>query len=140
MQVSYVPYDYIEAIWPQIENYLKGAADYTYGRFTVDDIKNSLMGKTQQLWVAMDDTDNKVYGAVVTEIMIYPQMHTLIMHFTGGVELPKWKPDMLKLLQRFAKENGCSVIESYGRMGWSKVFKDDGFKARFMFYELPVEN
>jgi hypothetical protein len=45
----------------------------------------------------------------------------------------------LKVLQRFAKDNDCSVIESYGREGWGKVFQNDGFKSRFMFYELPVE-
>jgi hypothetical protein len=67
-------------------------------------------------------------------------MNTLVMHFTGGIDLKEWKPSMLELLQRFAKENGCAVIESYGREGWSKVFENDGFKSRFMFYELPVEN
>jgi len=46
---------------------------------------------------------------------------------------------MLELLQKFGKENDCNIIESYGRAGWAKVFKNDGFKSRFMFYELPVE-
>jgi hypothetical protein len=46
---------------------------------------------------------------------------------------------MLELLQRFAKDHGCSVIESYGRPGWEKVFKNDGYKEVFKFYELPVE-
>jgi hypothetical protein len=46
---------------------------------------------------------------------------------------------MLEVLQKFAKDNGCKIIESYGRPGWEKVFTDDGFKKRFMFYELPVE-
>jgi len=137
MQVSYIAPEYIEVVWSKIEEYLKGAADYTYGRFNVEDIKQGLYTKPQQLWIAYDEEEN-VYGAVVTEILIYPRMRTLVMHFTGGVELESWKPDMLKLLQRFAKDSGCDVIESYGRMGWSKVFKNDGFNSRFMFYELPV--
>ena len=139
MQVSYVPLEYIEYVWPKIEAYLKGAADYTYGRFTIEDIKIGLFNKPQQLWIAYDENEN-IFGAVVTEILTYPQMKTLVMHFTGGVKLKLWKKDMLELLQRFAKGNDCEVIESYGRMGWSKVFKNDGFKSRFMFYELPVEN
>jgi hypothetical protein len=62
-----------------------------------------------------------------------------MMHFTGGEKLPRWKQPMLKLLQRFAKDHGCSVIESYGRPGWEKVFRNDGYKEVFKFYELPVE-
>jgi hypothetical protein len=139
MQVSLVPLDYLEDVWPQIEEYMEGAAKYTYGRFNVDDIKVGVKTKPQQLWVAFDD-DNFIKGAVVTEILVYPRLRSLVMHFTGGVDLKEWKPSMLELLQRFAKENGCDVIESYGREGWSKVFQNDGFKSRFMFYELPVEN
>jgi hypothetical protein len=139
MQISFVPLEYIDAVWPQIETYLDGAARYTYGRFTVKDIKAGIETKPQQLWIAFEE-DDTILGAVVTEILVYPQMKALVMHFTGGVELVKWKPDMLKVLQRFAKDNDCSVIESYGREGWGKVFQNDGFKSRFMFYELPVEN
>lgn len=137
MQVSLVPIEYLEDVWPQIKDFMAGAAKYTYGRFNTEDIKVGLQTKPQQLWVAFND-ENIIKGAVVTEILTYPQMRTLVMHFTGGVELKDWKPNMLELLQRFAKENGCAVIESYGREGWGKVFQHDGFKSRFMFYELPV--
>lgn len=138
MEVSLVPIEYIESIWPSIENYAKGAAMYTYGRFTSDDIKRGVLTNPQQLWVAFDE--NEMYGMVVTEVFTYPQIKALTMHFTGGRDLPKWKAPMLELLQKFGKDNGCTIIESYGRPGWEKVFKNDGFKQRFVFYELPVEN
>ena len=127
----------IEHVWHLIHDYMEGAAKYTHGRYTVEDIKQGILTNPgQQLWVAYDD---KVYGAVITEIMQYPQMRALIMHFTGGVELPKWKNEMLALLQRFARDHDCQTIESFGRTGWKKVFARDGFKSKFMFYELPVE-
>lgn len=140
MQVTLVPLEYTEWVWPKIEDYMKGAADYTYGRFNVEDIKSEYIKKqgTQQLWVAYED-ENNIYGAVVTEVNQYPRLRTLVMHFTGGKDLPKWKDDMLKLLRQFAADNGCDVIESYGRGGWAKVFQNDGYKKRFIFYELPVE-
>lgn len=137
MQVSLVPIELLPTIWPQIEGYMKGAADYSYGRYTVEDIKEGLTTKPQHLWIAFED--EKIYGAVVTSFTYYPKMVALDMVFTGGIELAKWKNEMLQLLQRFAKDNGCSIIESYGRPGWEKIFKDDGFKTRFVFYELPVE-
>ena len=137
MNVSVVLPEHYEAVWPLIEQYMDGAAEYTYGRFKTADIYNDLIRGHQQLWIAYDEGD--IYGVVVTELINYPQMRTLVMHFTGGRKLPKWKNEMLQLLQRFAKDNGCSVIESYGRPGWGRVFERDGYKARFVYYELPVE-
>jgi len=137
MQASLVPVEYVENIWPQIEKYLEGPAKYSYGRYEVEDIKQGLLTKPQQLWIAFDGP--KVYGAVVTTFSYYPRMTSLDMIFTGGVELKKWKDPMLTILQKFAKEHGCKIIESYGRPGWEKIFKDDGYKSRFVFYELPVE-
>lgn len=130
-----LPHD-IENVWHLIHDYMDGAAKYTHGRFKVEDIKQQLLSNPrQQLWIAYDD---KIYGAVITEVLTYPQMKTLIMHFTGGVELPKWKDEMLSVLRRFARDHQCKVIESYGRTGWKRVFKNDGFNSKFMFYELPV--
>lgn len=136
MQVSLVPYEFIDNVWPDIETYMQGAADYTYGRYDVSDIRNNLE-KGQQLWVAFDE--ERYYGAVVTEVIEYPRMKTLMLHFTGGVGLKEWKSPMLHLLQQYAKENGCAKLESYGRLGWAKIFESDGYKPAFVFYELPIE-
>jgi hypothetical protein len=126
----------IDQVWADIESYIEGAAKYTHGRYTADDIRQTFKKGGQQLWIAYDD---KIYGAVITEIIQYPQMRALIMHFTGGIELPKWKDEMLSVLRSFAKDANCQTIESFGRTGWKKVFSKDGFKSKFMFYELPIE-
>lgn len=137
MQVSLVLPEHIESVWPSIETYMQGAAEYTFGRYTVEDIKKGLYEKPQHLWIAFKD--NEMFGTVVTEVFEYPRMKALVMHFTGGKELTLWKSPMLEVLQKFAKDHGCNIIESYGRRGWGKVFENDGFKEKFMFYELPVE-
>jgi hypothetical protein len=137
IHVSLVPKEHIADIWGDINEYMQGAADYTYGRFSVEDIREGAETQDQQLWIAFEGVD--VYGAVITEVVTYPRKKALLMHFTGGKQLSKWKPQMLAVLQRFARDNDCSIIESYGRIGWAKVFENDGFKSKFMFYELPVE-
>lgn len=136
MNVSIVLPEHYDNVWQSIHEYMEGAAKYTHGRFNVEDIKYRLYNSNQQLWIAYDD---KVYGAVVTEIIDYPQMRALVMHFTGGIDLLSWKDEMLAMLREFAKDNHCKTIESSGRIGWKRVFKDDGFKSKFMFYELPVK-
>lgn len=138
MQVSIVEKEYIESMWPFIEGYMKRAAKYTYGRYEAEDIKEGLLNKPQQLWIAFDDT--KIYGAVVTEVTEYPRMKVLTVHFLAGVEFETWKDPMLKLVQQFGKHNGCKLIDSYGRPGWERVWANYGYTKRFIFYELPLEN
>lgn len=138
MEITIVEAKDVDGIWKRIEEYAQGAADYTYGRFTKGDIRSGLKSKPQTLWIAHEGEE--VYGFVVTEFADYPQLKALVMHFTGGKELEKWKTPMLELLQKFARMNGADVIESFGRAGWAKVFKKDGFKSLHNFYELPVGN
>lgn len=138
MQVSRVDTKDIETMWPFIEGYMKRAAKYTYGRFEAEDIKEGLLKNPQQLWVAFDD--KKIYGAVVTEVTKYPRMTALTVHFLAGIDFESWKDPMLKLVQQFGKDNGCKLIDSYGRPGWEKVWANYGYTKRFIFYELPLEN
>ena len=137
MQITLVPVEGIDVVWKRIEDYVQGTAEYTHGRYTKGDIRTGLMTKPQHLWLAHEGEE--VFGFVVTEIANYPQLKALVMHFTGGRELDSWKPQMLEMLQSFSKLHGCDVIESFGRAGWAKVFKKDGFKSMYNFYELPVE-
>lgn len=138
MDITPLENNQVDFIWHRVKEYFEGAAEYTYGRFTANDIRTKLKASpTQQLWIAHEGED--IYGFVITQVSEYPQLKALVMHFTAGKELVKWKDKMLKALQEYAKNNGCDIIESFGRGGWGKVFKDDGFKSRFVFYELPVE-
>lgn len=138
MKVSLVLKEHADLVWPVITEFLKGAAKYTYGRYDAQDIIDVYRKSDQQLWIAFDSEG--VHAFVVTEIMQYPRLTALVMHFTGGRKLKECKPPIIALIQRFAKDHGCDVIESQGRRGWENVFKNDGFKARFVCYELPVES
>lgn len=136
IEVSMVPPQYIDTCWSKVEPFAKLAADYTYGRYTSDDIYDSVVENDYQMWVAMDDGEFK--GLVVTNVINYPKRKLLAMQFCGGVDLKLWKTPMLELLQKFGSEMGCDGIESTGRPGWAKVFKNDGYEARWVIYELPI--
>ena len=137
IEVSLVPQGYVDTCWNKIEGFIAKAAKYTYGRYTVGNIYDLVKDGEYQLWVAYDEGVFK--GAVVTNVVVYPQRKLLGMQFCGGEELDAWKPQMLALLKRFARDSGCEAIESTGRPGWAKVFKNDGYKATWVTYELPIE-
>ena len=135
MKASMVLPQDVDAVWPQIEKYMAGAAKYTFGRYETEDIYNAIKAGEFTLWIAFDD---KIYGAVATNFATYPRGKYLVTAFCGGIKLQKWKDPMLKLLQHWAYDNGCKAIESAGRLGWSKVFGGDGYKPLWYLYELPA--
>jgi hypothetical protein len=137
IEVSLVPPQYVDTCWDKIEGFVAKAAKYTYGRFTVGNIYDLVKEGDYQLWVAYDEGIFK--GAVVTNVMNYPQKKVLCMQFCGGEQLKLWKEPMLDILKRFARDSGCEGIESTGRPGWAKVFQNDGYRATWVTYELPIE-
>ena len=137
IQVSMVPRQYIGTCWDKVGPFLDGAADYTYGRYTLDNIRTAITDYEHDLWVAFEDSEIK--GAVVTNILIYPQKKVLSMTFCGGVNLSEWKDPMLDILRRYAKDRGCDAIEATARRGWAKIFQNDGHKSLWATFELPLE-
>lgn len=136
MNIILVPKPDIDKVVKLIPEFLESAAKYTYGRFDANDIVQESKKLNKQLWVAFD---KEIIGFVVTEVVTYPKTKSLSMHFTAGKDLKLWKDPMLSVLRDFAKETQCKRIESFGRRGWEKVFKHDGYKSKFKFYELPLE-
>lgn len=136
MQCTMVPPEHVDNCWPLVKEYLAGAAEFTHGRYDVEDIYDSLVGYDHTLWIAYDEEGIK--GAVVTNFAYYPRCKYLVMAFCGGVELDKWKDPMLKLLQHFAYDTECKGVEATARPGWAKIFKSDGHKPLWQTFQLPA--
>lgn len=136
MQCSLVPHDFVDQVWPDVKDYLAQAAEYTHGRYDVDDIHDSIMQYDHALWIAFDEEGVK--GAVVTNFSFYPRKKYLVMSFCGGVQLELWKAPMLKLLQQWAFDNDCDGVEATARMGWTKIFKSDGHVPLWQTFQLPA--
>lgn len=137
MQVSAVPPEHVMNVWSEARPHLEKAAVYTYGRYEVDDILTLLTDYGYQLWIAFDK-DKTIKGAVVTGFNQYPRKKYLDLTFIGGEDALSWKEPMLKILQHWAYDTDCDGIESHGRAGWARVFKDDGYRFLWQNYELPV--
>lgn len=137
MIVSLVPPDHVAAMWPTVLPFIERAAEYTYGRYTADDILVSITDYDHHLWVAFEEGP-VVKGIVVTALKSYPRMSVLDLVFLAGDDGLTWKDEMLRVLRCWAYDNKCDTIESSGRLGWGKIFRDDGYKPLWQMYELPV--
>ena len=136
MQASMVPAEHAWRVWPDIREYMEGAAEYTFGRYTADDIYECVMEKDHTLWIAFDEAF--IHGAVVTYIATYPRARYVVMAFAGGADGVMWKDPMLTILQKWAFDNGCTGIEATARLGWSRIFKHNEYKPIWQTFELPA--
>lgn len=137
MHVSAVPTEHVISVWPKVRPHMEKAAVWTHGRYEVGDILDCLLEGERQLWIVFED-DGEIKGAVVTGFNVYPRKKYLDLTFIGGDDGFSWKEPMLKMLQHWAYDTQCDGIESSGRAGWSRIFKDDGYKLLWQSYELPV--
>ena len=136
MQVSLILDEQVPELVSRMYPHFVRAAEYTYGRFEVEDILDFIAQPGHHLWIAFDGEEVK--GITVTRFMQYPRVKCLDMVFCGGDDGMEWKDPMMKMLQHWGYDNQCSKIESSGRVGWSKIFKNDGYKMLWQVYELPV--
>ena len=138
MKITLVPPEHVFNVWPDIRGYLEPAVETSHGRWTMEHLLAVLCNGRSQLWIAFDD--EKIWGALTTEITQYPAKKCLAMHFLGGVSFDEWYSDMLKQISLFGKETDCDGIEGTARFGFWKFLKQDGFEKCAAFYEKGMRN
>lgn len=137
IEVSIVPVKHLDIFWQQVEPILKPAADYSNGRYLIEDVYKYIIDESMALWVAHDE--GKIVAAATTHKIDYPQKTVLGIGFWGGlIPLEDFGPQLLEILRQYARETGCVCIEGYGRNGWSRRLKDFGYKKTHEVFELPL--
>lgn len=136
VQVSLVPTEHTQTVWPAVAGFIEAALAYTRGCYELEDIYHQLISGTHNLWVAFEG--EQVLGAVITNIMQYPRKRALVCYMAGGDNLTSWKEPMMVLLTKFASDNGCDCMEATGRPGWLRMFKNEGCEAVWQTCQLPI--
>jgi hypothetical protein len=136
MEASFVPKEYIPELWPKVRPFITEVVKHTHGRYTTEDVLDVIMNGSHLFWMAFKGKE--VYGMVVTTFANYPRAKFLSCPFVTGKEFKSWKDPMLKVLRKWAEDNQCDGIESTARLGWARMFKDDGYEALWQTFQLPL--
>lgn len=136
MQVTLVPHEHVDRVWPQVTEHMAKALKYASGKYALEDLYTLVTDYKYPLWVAF--TDEGVKGAVITRFIDYPRKKYLFLEFCGGQDGFSWKAPMLSVLRSWARDNGCDGIEGAGRDAWQKVFAEDGYVPTLRHFEIPV--
>jgi len=135
MRASLVPPGMVSSVIPALLPYLAESEKWSKGRASVDDILRFVLNQQMQLWVVHEE--NTIYGHVITEIKEYPRCKMLVVQYCAGESnhMQYVDDEIFDLLDRFAKDAGCSGIEFVGRPGWRKQAEKYGFEVRSVMYQ-----
>ena len=124
MNAMWVAKPDVKKVWSQVEPMLLGALKKNIPLWNTDDILEAVMKDEMQLWIAYDDDAEKLLGAVITQINIYPRAKLVNVFLLGGNNIRMWKDKMAEKIEKFAREEGCFYLQSIGRKGWLPLFPD----------------
>lgn len=112
-----------ERIWPKVEPFLMSALKRWLPVYFSCDLLDLVKKEEAQLWIVFDSKEEILYGAALTQIIIYPRARIMNVFMLGGKDWKKWKNDISSAMERFAYDQKCDFLQSIGRRGWS-YFKD----------------
>lgn len=106
--------------WPQIEPLLRANCTLSSGRFSVEGWLEGLAKGECDFWVIINE-QTKVYAFGISEMNTYKTgLKVLNIPIITGKEVHSWK-HMIDELAQWAKDNGCSMIETWAPKGWGRL-------------------
>jgi len=131
----------IDEVWPLVKKDIADAlvfsGNHTDAQFVFDTLKQEKF----QLFIVWDKdqktTLEKYYGVVVTEIVekkLTKACHIFIM---TGRQRQKWTA-LIKVIEDFAEQNNCDLLELIARPGWQRILKDYNYKRTHVVLEKPI--
>ncbi len=117
----------MDAFWDQLEPLMQKVIPTTFGRETIESLKNKIYNNDIILWIMWADINN-IQGIVSTKIIEYPNKKVLWWGFLASQDnkMKGWFPSMTKTLSKYAKVNDCDYVEIVGRKGWVRELKKVG--------------
>ena len=133
---------HIDVLWPYVEPLLQKPMQRTLNEIELEDIKEWLKSEVQQLWLGIDEKEQKIVLAFTTQIHQYPRQNHLRIHLTGATDhtINNWIDEWIEPVESFCKENGIRYIETCGRDGWTKVLKKKGYEKYYTVLVKEIEN
>lgn len=105
-------------MWPVVYPMLAPAIERTRGRLDEATVFKNLVTGELVLWLICR---NGPIGAGVTQVFNWPSgLRVARILVAGGRDHTNWF-DKLDALEEWAREQGCTVLEAWGRPGWEKA-------------------
>lgn len=82
---------------------------------------------------------NRVHLVVFSQILYFPANVILQVFLALGNDLEACMPVLGASLEKFAIDNGCTLVQVVGRKGWGKVLEQYGFSGETVNLFAPIQ-
>ena len=115
----------LDEFWPVAAPMLElGQKHGTGHRWTLAALRKSIAENRRYLWLAWPGRD----CALVTQMEDYPAAKVLQILWVGGRLPENWRA-ILRALESWGEQQGCTEIETGGRSGWERQLAEEGYSA-----------
>ena len=142
MNLVRIPTKELDKVWSLIEKDIRQALLYSGQLTNSDFVLQTAKQDKFQVWVLWDKkqktTLDKYFGVVVTELIQRQLGKVCHVYIMTGRQRQKWQ-HLVKVVEDFAKENKCQMVELIARPGWQKVMNNFGFKRTHVVLEKQIK-
>lgn len=130
-------------VWPSIEADIDKALSHGIDEMSVFDLFKDAINGTVFVWITLD-RDSRIVCTTTLRFLAQKNVKTcqIITNTTNGVPLKQIEHDH-RLFEDFAKKNGCSHLQVWGRKGWLRRLQSlssrQGNKYKTQYYVFDME-
>jgi hypothetical protein len=127
MKIQHVNLEYVNQVWPKVEDYIKWALDYQTD-YTIEHVKTFVTTGAWVLLVAVDDA-GEVKGASVIQFFNRPNDRVAFVISMGGKLISN--KETFQQFSDLLKAFGATAIEGAARESIARLWKRYGFEEKY---------
>ena len=130
-------------VWHLIEADIEKALEHGINEITILDMCKQALSNKIFIFITLD-RDNKIVCTTTLRFLNYGQVKTcqIITNTTNSISLKQVEHDH-QVFEDFAKQNGCSHMQVWGRKGWQRRLQSlssrQGNKYKPLYYVFDME-
>jgi hypothetical protein len=127
MKIQHVNIDYVNQVWPKVEDYIKWALDYQTD-YTVEHVKTFIVTGAWTLVVAVDEA-GEIKGASAIQFFNRPNDRVAFVVSMGGKLITN--KETFQQFSDLLKAFGATAIEGAARESIARLWKRYGFEEKY---------
>jgi len=127
MKVQFVPIEWVNQTWAQVEEFIASALSHSKGEYTAEQAKVMAVNGQWKLLVATTDTG--IEGAALVQFFNRPNDRVCFIMAIGGKLVTS--PETFDQLKQYAASNGASCIEGAARDSVARLWTKYGFTEKY---------
>lgn len=137
-EVVFIPTANVKSVYPLVVKEVAETLAKAENGYDHNDILKELSDGNMNLWIVFDKLNNKKLAFIISEIIERPKFKFISIFMTIGENRKLWENESQEVLEKFALKNNCKKAMLLARKGWSKSFKQTGYKNTHILLEKSL--